>query len=97
MHGQENGRVMQEAPTRTAGESREGMAQASRRAFLRWSVGAVGALSISPCLLSSGIVRASSLPTLVNNGDISLPPGFRYVKFSAWGDLMSDGRHRLPP
>ena len=51
----------------------------------------VGALGLSQGLLQSGIARASSLLALVNYGDISLPPGFRYVKFSSWGDLMSNG------
>lgn len=36
------------------------------------------------------MARASSIPSLIDNGDISLPPGFRYVKFGSWGDPMSD-------
>jgi secreted PhoX family phosphatase len=65
------------------------MARGSRRDFLRWSAASLGAISIwrrAP----SGIVRAQS-PPLINNGDLSLPPGFRYVKFGSWGDPMSDG------
>jgi secreted PhoX family phosphatase len=66
-------------------------AKASRRDFLRWSVASVGVLGIQGLAALAGIARESSLLSLVDNGDISLPPGFRYVKFSAWGDPMSDG------
>lgn len=66
------------------------ISKTSRRDFLRWSIASVGALGISQFLLKSGIVRASSIPALVDNGDISLPPGFRYVKFSLSGEMMTD-------
>jgi secreted PhoX family phosphatase len=66
-------------------------AKTSRRDFLRWSVASVGALGISPYLLKSRIVRASSIPGLVDNCDISLPEGFRYVKFGVWKEPMTNG------
>ena len=92
MKEQENEEVMKEAPAARVGENGEGrLARASRRDFLRSIVASVGALGVSQRLLQSGIVRASSLPSLVDNGDISLPPGFRYVKFSSWGEIMTDG------
>jgi uncharacterized protein len=50
----------------------------------------VAALSIPERLLRPRFARAAS-SALVDNGDISLPAGFRYVKFSSWGELMSDG------
>lgn len=92
MNEQDNERMMETAPTARAGEKREDCrARTSRRDFLRWSVASVGALGISQFLLRSGSVRATALPSLVNNDDISLPPGFRYVKFGLWGEMMSDG------
>src|SRR5262245_17680958 len=67
------------------------MEQANRREFLRWSAtSTVALLGIPKLPLRAGIARGLSTG-LVDNGDISLPPGFRYVKFSAWGDPMSDG------
>jgi uncharacterized protein len=88
----ENERAMNRTRASRAPDPRESRSGTpSRRDFLRWSVASLGVLGISRSLFQSGIVRASSMPSLVNNGDISLPPGFRYVKFSVWGDPMSDG------
>src|SRR5262245_2109695 len=67
------------------------MKRGNRRDFIRWGAASAGVLLGLP-RLPLRPRRASALSSaLVDNGDISLPPNFRYVKFSSWGDPMSDG------
>ncbi len=63
----------------------------SRREFFRRSVATIAALGLAPYVVRSATTRAATLSSLVAGGDLSLPEGFRYVKFGAWGDPMTDG------
>ena len=71
------------------------MVQRTRREFLRLSAATLAVSGLSRTSLAA-FARAAThrrviSPSLVDNGDLALPPGFRYVKFGSFGDLMTDG------